>query len=189
MKRIIIVHDWMANPEAAWYPFLKEKLNPKYYEAIIPTMPDDVAASPAAWLACLSDVVGTPSEDVTLIGHGVGGATVLRYLEVPEHRVGQALMVAGGLTSGGRAEIEAFYQPPFQYEMIRQNAKQLLGFYSDDDPVLPPTPFHHADLFFKELRGDVKLLPGHDHFTMLEFKELWVSILEFHKPPQFARKK
>ncbi len=174
MRRVILTHDWMGHSEFAWYPYIKETLEQRGFRVLIPTLPHADLPDPDEWLEMLSETIGTPGKQLTLIGHGLGGATILRYLEKAPQPVGDVILVGCAIGSLGHAEIEAFYDPPFDFPRIRQRAKSFTAFYSDHDSQM----FKQAALVFKRLHADVIIQPEQATFTASRFPELVTTLLK-----------
>ncbi len=68
-------------PTTHFFPWLKRELEAEGYEVESLSMPDSDNPRMEAWVSYLEQVVGTPSEDVIIVGHSMGGATAPRYLE------------------------------------------------------------------------------------------------------------
>src|SRR3989344_2997924 len=97
MKRVFLVHCWKGYPEYCWYPYVKRELETRGFEVKVPAFPDTDNPRQNKWVPCLAEQIGTPDENVFLVGHSIGVATILRYLEtMPEDKkIGGAVLVAG----------------------------------------------------------------------------------------------
>ena len=80
MKRVIIVHQWGGSPESDFYSWLRDELEQRGVEVVVPAMPNSEAPEIESWVETLSEVVGVLDEDTILVGHSVGCQTILRYL-------------------------------------------------------------------------------------------------------------
>lgn len=114
MKRAVIVHCWGGKPNYAWYPWLKLQLEKQSYKVDVPQMPDIEEPKLEKWLPELSRTIGTPDEDLVLIGHSLGNATIMRYLETlnDNQRINKVIMVAGFTDELGFKELETFLLNP-----------------------------------------------------------------------------
>lgn len=139
MKRAIIVHCLGGNPRYAWYPWVKTQLEKKGYTVIVPEMPDPDPPRLATWLPHLTEVIGNPDDQLVLIGHSIGCATIMRYLESLEddQQIGKAIFVAGFTDQLGFKELENYFQKPLNYQKIKNKAKNgFVAIQSDDDPYV-----------------------------------------------------
>lgn len=167
MKRAVIVHCWGGEPNYAWYPWVAKQLEAKDFTVSVPEMPDAEEPQLKKWLEHLQDVVGTPDEELVLIGHSVGCATIMRYLETlsEEQRVGKVIFVAGYTDAIGFRELENFFTKPFQFEKIK--AKSIEGFVaiqSDDDPFVTE---QYGNRLEEELGAELIVIEGAGHMSGL----------------------
>lgn len=164
MKRVVIVHCWDGIPEYCWYPWLKRELEVKGVEVIVPAMPETSMPKMNLWVPALADVVGKPDEDTILVGHSIGCATIMRYLETLgiNKKIGGAVFVAGFTTDLGFEEIHSFFEMPFDFQEIRSHLSQLTVIYSDDDPFVDEK---YASILHDELGAHCLRLKGKKHFS------------------------
>lgn len=169
-KRIFIIHGWGNTPESDWYPWLKTELKRRGFAVQIPAMPDTNQPEIDAWVSHLSDVVGTPDEETSVVGHSIGCQAILRYLErLPKQmRISGAVFVAGWFTlSGLDEEEEAIARPwlktPLDCQKIRQHVANITAIFSDDDPYVPP---ENQRLFEERLGAAMRVEKGKGHFAV-----------------------
>jgi uncharacterized protein len=139
MKRAVIVHCWGGEPDYAWYPWVAKHLEADGFMVDVPAMPDPEEPQLSRWLSHLKKVIGRPDEDLVLIGHSLGCATILRYLEsLPKNtKVGKVILVAAFTDQIGHREFDSFFEKSFDFEKIR--SKSIEGFFvfqSNDDPYV-----------------------------------------------------
>ena len=178
MKRVVLCHCWGGHPEFIWYPYLKTKLKDAGINVEIPTMPDTDHPVVQSWLPAFSKAVGKTSEDDILIGHSVGCATVLRFLESlsENQKVGGVVLVAGFLDDRGDSEISSFFEEEFNYEKIKMGSNRFVSIHSDNDPSLKPNYFKHSNIFLLKLKAKINIIPDGGHFSIadncFEFPEI-----------------
>ncbi len=165
MKRAVIVHCWGGMPTYCWYPWVRAQLEDKGFEVSVPAMPDTDAPNLQTWLPALQSAIGTPDDELYLIGHSIGCATIMRYLEqLPEEqKIGGAVLVAGFTDNLGFDELVTFYRKPLDLARIKEHAKH--GFYnihSDDDPYVPVA---NSKRLQKGLGGEAIVLHAKGHFS------------------------
>ena len=170
MKRAVLCHCWGGDPDFIWYPYLKTQLNAAGITVEIPLMPDTDHPVLQSWLPSFSKAAGDVGADDILIGHSVGCATVLRFLESLSHdrKVGGVVMVAGFLDDRGDSEISSFFKEAFNYEKIRMRSSKFVSIHSDNDPALKPNYFKHADVFLSKLKAKIVIIPDGGHFSMAD---------------------
>lgn len=165
MKRAVIVHCWSGTPDYCWYPWVKQQLEAKGFEVIVPAMPDTDEPELAKWLPHLIKTVGTPDEDTFLIGHSIGCATIMRYLEqLPEgQKVGGVVLVAGFTHNLGMDQLANFYQTPLDFEKIRSStAKGFVNIHSNNDQYVP---VDQSPMLKEKLGGEAIMLHAKGHFS------------------------
>ena len=80
MKTAFIFHGTAGYPEENWFPWLKEKLEAKGYEVIVPQFPTPVGQSFNAWLRVYEEHQAKGNADSVYIGHSLGGIFLLKLL-------------------------------------------------------------------------------------------------------------
>lgn len=165
MKRVVIVHCWEGYPEYCWYPYVKKELESRGFSVQIPAMPDTAEPKLEAWLPALRTAAGQADEELYLIGHSLGCATIMRYLESLSGgvQVGGVVFVAGFNNNVGYEEVQSFFETPIDLGKVRASVKNgIVAIHSDDDP--------HVDLaysvvFRDKLGAEVIIKPGAKHFS------------------------
>lgn len=165
MKRVIIVHCWGGTPDYCWYPWVKKALEAKGFKVDIPAMPETDEPKLALWLPKLIETIGQPDEELYLVGHSIGCATINRYLE--QHpkgeQVGGVVLVAGFTDNLGFAELTNFFETPLNLANIRQkSAKGFMNIHSDDDQYVPTS---YNKTLQDGLGGEAVILHQKGHFS------------------------
>lgn len=145
-KRVFIVHGWEATPESDWFPWLKSELEKRRFEAIVPEMPDTVHPRIGSWVSTLSNTVGKPDDETILVGHSIGGQTVLRYLSTIEgdRKVRGTVIVASWTTlrsaalgdKESRDVANPWLTTPIDWDKAKEHSKQFTAIFSDNDPYV-----------------------------------------------------
>lgn len=165
MKRAIIVHGWDGFPEECWFPWLKRELEARGFAVSVPQMPDAAHPHIETWVPKLAEVVGTPDEDLYLIGHSMGVQTIMRYLASINVKIGGFVAVAGFFTLildelEEKSVAEPWLATPIDTERVRTNANKITSIFSDDDKYVP---LENIDFFKSKLGAEVVLLHGRGH--------------------------
>jgi predicted alpha/beta hydrolase family esterase len=164
LKRVFIIHGYGANPECNWFPWLKGELNKRGLIVQVPAMPNTEAPECRAWVSTLKGLIGQPDKDTILVGHSLGTAAILRYLESFKdgESVGDVFLVAGADANPGFPELDSFVATPPDYEKIKNSAKSFMVIHSDDDRVVP---FEMGQRLAKGLGAEFVLLSGLKHLN------------------------
>lgn len=166
-KRILVLHGWNANPSERWFPIIKSYFEPKGYEVIIPKLPGNYFPDYKGWMDAISEL--NPDENTVLIGHSLGGAAILEYLEENNVLVAQAILVATPINSMGFNQIDNFFGTNFDYEKIKKGAKNFNLIYEEEDPVVP---LEHGKILAQNLGAPLDILPGGLHMETLDMRFL-----------------
>jgi predicted alpha/beta hydrolase family esterase/uncharacterized LabA/DUF88 family protein len=174
-KRVVIVHRWSGGPDDDWRPWLKDELEKRGHEVLIPEMPDTEVPVIEKWVNHLSSVVGKPDSDTYFIGHSIGCQTILRYLETVDTPVGGAVFVAGwfDLKNLEDKETEDIARPwvetPINIKKVKSVLPKSSLIISDNDPY---GAFEENKQRFGEIVTRVMVLPNADHITDLKYPEI-----------------
>ena len=142
-KRVFIIHRWEGTPKDDWYPWLKEELEHRGFEVIIPAMPNTENPTIEEWVPALEKAIGEVDKDTYLIGHSVGCQTIIRYLQETDAKVGGVLFVAGWLSLQGletqeeKDVTEPWLTTPIDFDKIKRLSNKITAIFSLDDPFVP----------------------------------------------------
>lgn len=185
MKRAIIVHCWSGYPEYCWYPNAKQELEKASFEVRVPAMPDTDAPNLGKWLPKLKEIISKPDKDLYLIGHSIGCATIMRYLEslTPGEKIGGAVFVAGFTDKPDAKkypEIQNFFTTPINYEKIKSHCSRFVAIASDNDPYVP---LREADALKENLGAEVIAKHEMEHFEAdcIELPDVTQAVLKLAK--------
>lgn len=165
MKRAVIIHCWEGYPKYCWYQSIKAELEKEGFKVKIPAFPDSERPKLKNWLSYLKSTVRKPDENLFLIGHSIGCATILRYLESLKEgeRIGGAVFVAGFVNNLGFKELSNFFKKPINFKKARMGMKKgSIAIYSTNDPFVP---LDHAEVFKKKLGSEVIMKKNMGHFS------------------------
>ena len=158
---IYVVHGYCANPEANWFPWLKQLGATQLHRPVhVVTLPEPDNPRLADWLAaCQSQIPQT--DGVTLIGHSLGCITTLRFLAQANVQNVNLILVSGfddlvpGLT-----ELAPFTAEALDYVAIRAKLKAAVVISARDDHIVP---YQFTQRLPDNLAVPFTLLPTGDH--------------------------
>ncbi|MEI6039858.1 MAG: alpha/beta fold hydrolase [Candidatus Berkelbacteria bacterium] len=166
-KRILVLHGWNATPEESWFLRVKDIFEPKGFEVIVPSLPGDYFPKYEDWVKVVKDFA--PTQNDILIGHSLGGVTILRFLEETEVPVGQIILVATPIEAMSFGQIENFFFRDFNWSKIKSNVLKVNLIYESDDPLVP---LAHGQTISEKLNAAIKVVPGGTHLNMMDMKVL-----------------
>ncbi|MFH0711232.1 MAG: alpha/beta fold hydrolase, partial [Candidatus Aenigmatarchaeota archaeon] len=166
MKNAIILHGTGGNPNTFWYPYLKRELEKRGFEVWVPQLPNSDNLKEVLEFVMKN---GNFTEETVVIGHSAGCPLVLSVLENIKIKVKKAILVAGFTTPLPNDAGNPLLQKKYDWEKIKQNAKEMVFINSDDDP------WKHDDkqgrMMFDKLGGTLIILHGQGHMGSDTFKQ------------------
>lgn len=164
MKRVFIIHGWSGSPDSSWLPWMKEELVSRKVSAEVLRMPNTDFPKADEWVAAIKKAVGTPDEDVYLVGHSLGCMAILRYIEslADGEKIGGMIFVSGFSRSIGISYMDDFFIQSLDYDAISSRVAQKVFFQSDDDPYVPVA---EGKFLEERLGGKLIILEGAGHIT------------------------
>ncbi len=162
MKRAIILHGTASSSQNNWFPWLKQELETLGYEVWVPDLPDAQQPNIDTYNKFLLSS-NWDFNDNLIIGHSSGSVAILGLLQaLPENiTVNTALLVGtfrGNLDRDDLKDVDI----PYDYERIKNKAKQFIVIHSDNDPYCP---LEGAKWVANQLGTEIVLFPGMQHFS------------------------
>lgn len=181
-RTIYILHGTEGHPKENWFPWLKEKLEAKDCEVIVPQFPSPpiVPAKIDEWYAVFDQYLKNIDQDTIIVGHSLGGDFLLRLLERFDTKILAAAFV--GTPVGVKPILNydrdsAFCGFNFDWEKIRQAAQEFIVFQSDDDPYVS---LGNGEELAKNLGVELTFIPNAGHFNKkagyIQFNELYEKL-------------
>jgi len=169
--RAILVHGWDGNPENAWFPWMRERLEMKKFVVIAPAMPDPAVPKIEPWIDCLGKSIVRLKKDDMLIGHSIGCQAILRYLQGEKAKAMGAVLVAPWLhldektiaEEGDDAQkiAKPWIETPIDWKSARAACSEFVCIFSDNDPYVP---LSDAEIFRKKLSSKIIIEKKMGHF-------------------------
>ncbi len=134
MKNAIIFHGTSCTPNSYWIPWLKSELEKKGYEVYAPQLPEADIPTLKNWLPLVLSN-GKYNSETVIIGHSAGAPLTLAVLENLKSPVAKVILVAGyARPKGEEMAEEPILQKEYDWEKIKNNAKEFFFINSDNDP-------------------------------------------------------
>lgn len=165
MATVFIIHGSFGNPDENWYQWLKTELEKKSHTVFVPPFPTPDGQNLENWRAVFLPYELEITSDTVFIGHSIGAAFILRFLEQTDVKIRAAFLVSG-FASLLHNEFDSlnrtFLNHPFLLDRIRAHCMQFFVFHSDNDPYVPVS-------FAQELAAAVEvttqIIPNAGHFN------------------------
>ena len=137
--KYLIIHGSFGSKDGNWFPWLKEKLEEKSEEVILPQMPVGVGKQNFdSWAAVLDEL--NIDEQTTIIAHSIAPVFVCKYLIARKRKVAKLIFVCGfNNYLGINEEFDTVNQPMFTDNLarIKEYCNDITCLYSDNDPYVP----------------------------------------------------
>lgn len=171
-----IIHGVYANPEANWFPWLKQELEKKGFEVIAQKFPTPLDQSLESWMRTIKKYEDKITQETIMVGHSLGVAFILNYLEQTNKKIKAAFFVAGFhklLDSPYDKLNESFVNKQFDWNKIKNNCKKFLVIASDNDEYISTEITKelaknlNAELRIIQNGGHLNKAAGFDRFPQL----------------------
>ncbi|ANF81158.1 alpha/beta hydrolase [Acinetobacter sp. NCu2D-2] len=142
-KKIYIVHDYRANSNDHWYPWLSREIKSLGHQAKRIMLANPVQPNLQEWRENLALQIPKLDEHTILIGHGLSVLSLLDYLQDQYFKTSQSIqsliMVAGfDQPVVAWSELnQAIRQIKLNYTQLQYAAERYVMFMSNNDPYIP----------------------------------------------------
>jgi uncharacterized protein len=166
-SKILILHGWEGDPNLYWIPVAKQKFEGMGYEVHTPQMPGGYFPKKTEWLKIVGDF--KIDENWILIGHSLGGVTILKYLEDTDKKIAEAILIATPFEPMKFNPISNFFGEGFNWAKIKNNSLKFEVLNESNDPVVP---VEHGQELAKALGVEPRVVPGGTHFHKIDLEYL-----------------
>jgi len=165
MKKVFIVHGFEGAPNGGWRPWLMAELQKMGVYACSLAMPNPKRPLREEWVAEIArHMERAQGDEVYLVGHSLGVAAILRYLETQPttHAVAGAVLVSGRNGPSENPVMADFYAAPFDFDAILERTSKFAIVHGADDKVVP---VENAISFSESLRAPLVIIPNGGHLN------------------------
>lgn len=121
MLTAIIVHGYHGSPKRDWIDWIGRQLRERSLQISARHYPSPNKPKLEKWLELLQKEVNNAEGDVILIGHSLGGTTVLRFLErYKGDKIKAAVLVAAAYEFRKHEHLHEFTLEPFNWFAIKK---------------------------------------------------------------------
>lgn len=177
-----MIHGAYGNPDENWFPWLKKELESRGHKLFIPRFPTPEGQDLKNWLKTFKEYEKYIKKDTIMIGHSVGAAFILDYLEISNKSIRSAFLVSGFTSLLGNPKFDninkTFVDKGFDWKKIKGNCVSFHLFHSDNDPYVP---LGLAEDLARNLRVPLMTVKGAGHFNAksgyIKFDQLLKKII------------
>ncbi|WP_199741618.1 alpha/beta hydrolase [Legionella sp. km535] len=166
-SNVIIVHGAYGHPFENWFNWMKIELESIGIECFVPQLPTPHAQELKNWLQLFNATVSpmiTPN--TILIGHSLGAAFLLRWLEQAHQSVSATILAGSFMGTVGIQKFdkinESFFENPFDWDLIINKSKQFFCYQGSNDPYISMSNFN---LIANNLRARKIIIPNGGHLN------------------------
>jgi len=138
--QVIILHGAYGHPQENWFAWLKQKLEARGVSCEVPTFPTPQGQSLQTWLATFKEKGKSIHSQTILIGHSLGAAFMLRWLEQQAVRIKAAILVGAFSGEVGVTKFDSlnhdFFSKPFDYPLLRERCEHFFCYQGSNDPYV-----------------------------------------------------
>jgi serine hydrolase len=164
--KFFIIHGAYGNPNENWIPWLKENLEKKGHEVVVPKFPTPKNQTLDNWINIFNEYISDIDEDTIFIGHSLGVSFILSILEKINVITKASFLISGFLGLLGQQKFDeinkTFVNKNFDWNKIENNCSKFFVFHSDNDPYVD---LKYGQDISKKLGEKLILVKGAGHFN------------------------
>ena len=153
--KIVLIHGYKASSKTNFFPWLAEELRKQGHEIVCPDLPNPESPDPEEWTKFLVEAVGPIDDETIIVGHSIGGASALRFLEAAEvYSTPKACILVSTPWMIKSDQFRGFFLSELDFDVLMWKASRFAIVHSKEDEVIP---FDHAEKYAQVLHA--KLIP------------------------------
>ncbi|HAT8989502.1 TPA: serine hydrolase family protein, partial [Legionella pneumophila subsp. pneumophila] len=146
-SNVIIVHGAYGHPFENWFNWMKTELESLGIECFVPQLPTPDGQELKNWLHVFNSTVSPMiTHDTILIGHSLGSAFLLRWLEQANQSVFSTILAGSFIGTVGIQKFdkinESFFENGFDWHSIINKSKQFFCYHGSNDPYISRSNFN-----------------------------------------------
>ncbi len=174
IMRIILIPGYKATSASNFFPWLYEELRKLGHEVLTVNLPNVEAPDRDEWTKALLEQVGALDDQTVIVGHSLGGAATLRFLEAAEaFTTPHAVVLISTPWMINSEQFRGFFMSELDFEVLMWKASKFVVIHSRDDKTIP---FDHAEKYAKVLHAKLVEVADAGHFTGTEYPVLLETI-------------
>lgn len=142
MKKVVILHGYNGIPLV--FEWLKEKLEEKNYNVLMPTFPKQEGCRYDAWSNILDEHKDFFNNETIVVAHSIGNAFTFKYLSKNNIKIKLYIGLAGFCDAFSHADredlneaVESFSVSQNEIEKFKTITRYRYSIYSDNDHIVP----------------------------------------------------
>jgi predicted alpha/beta hydrolase family esterase len=179
---VILLHGYKSGPGMHFFPWLADALKAQGFEVVVPELPNAEEPDRDLWTKAAVDSVNVLTDKDIVVGHSLGGATALRFLEAAEARTTpHACVLISTPWMIKDDKFRSFFLTELDYEVLMWRASKFAIIHAKDDPVIP---LDHAERYAEVFHARLITPETGGHFQKeAEYPVILETILELAREP------
>jgi len=178
-SNVVIVHGAYGYPEENWFGWLKRSLVSEKMVCHVPALPTPENQDLQTWLGTFNRAVEhLINEKTILIGHSLGAAFILRWLEASKQHIQAAVLVGAFIGSVGHEQFDtinqSFFQTAFDWKLIKECSQHFISYYGTEDCYVSRNQF---DMIADHLGAHKIIIAKAGHFNTASGYEQFPHLL------------
>ncbi len=161
---VLILHGIDGHAGIHWQEWLHNELEILGHKVIMPTLPDAHHPKRSTWLSTIEQIVAhVPTSELVLVGHSLGVASALDFVEGSPTPIKGLVSVSGFATNYG-AVLNAYFMAERSIDFTKVNKKleNAFVFYGSNDPYVPQTELANLAM---QLSVSPTIIPNGGHLN------------------------
>lgn len=172
---VLLLHGWAVSARSHWLPYLRRELKKKGLKVRAPNLPLPKLPILDEWSYEMTKQILDMRRPRIVVGHSLGGLTILRTLEEIKLPIDLAIFVSTPVHFHAKRKfLKKFFRKKYRWSKIRASVKRAVVLHAKDDPLVPAI---NAREIAKNLGARLILLPRGGHFMIKRFPYLKDLIL------------
>lgn len=162
--KVFLVHGFEGVPNGGWRSWLMSEFSKLDVYACSLSMPTPGEPVLSEWLEEIKRVVDrNPNDDIYLVGHSLGGTSVLRFAEMYNFpNVKGLVSVSAPCTKTKNEKTVEFLEKDFDFKTIKERVGKIAVIHGDNDPLVP---LANAEKIAQETGGKLIVIPNGGHLN------------------------
>jgi predicted alpha/beta hydrolase family esterase len=167
ITKAIIIHGTGSSPQSNWFPWLKSELEKMHLNVFAPQFPTGEPQSLTSWMSEFKRWEKAADTEAIMIGHSIGPAFILNFLERSGNSIAAAFLVAPFVGKLGNKQFDSlnrtFAEREFDWNRIKRHCGRFFIYSSDDDPYVP---LEKGEFLSSRLNARFRIIHGGGHINV-----------------------
>jgi hypothetical protein len=164
MKKVFLIHGFNGSPNSSWLPWLMAELKKEDVYASSLAMPNPSEPICTEWMKEIARHVDqNKGDDIYLVGHSLGVAAILNYVQsdMSGADIKGMVLVSGRSIKSVNPKTEGFYRD-FDFTKIKKLVGKIAVIHGDTDERVP---FANGEKLANELGVSLITVKNGGHLT------------------------